>query len=101
VGEVYSYRLTLQNGSPYSLNGTQVRLALPYNGSFAGTVGPTTTLQGNELVLTVGRMASGAQHTVSIPVKVTGHGRIDSFAVVTSGTASPVFSNRVSLNVVH
>lgn len=100
-GEELTYTISLKNNSQYSLNGTQVRLALPANASFAGTTSNTTTLQGSEVVVTIGRLASGAEQTVSVPVSVPGHGRIDALAVVTSSTASPIFTNGVATKIVH
>jgi uncharacterized repeat protein (TIGR01451 family) len=101
LGDELTFTVLLKNHSQYSLNGTQVKLVLPGNVTFAGTTGSTTTLQGNEVVVTIGRLASGSEQTVSVPVTVTGPGRIDSFAAVTSGTASPVFTNRVATIVAH
>ena len=100
VGDEFSYSVQLNNGAQYSLNGTQVRVRLPYNVTFAGTVDTTTTLQGNEVVVTIGRLASGAGQSVSIPVTVTGRGEIAAFAAVTSATASPVFTNGALTSVV-
>lgn len=100
LGDSFSYTVQLNNGAQHSLNGTQVRVRLPYNAAFAGSVGTTTTLQGNEVVVTLGRLASGAGQSVSIPVTVVGRGQIDAFAVVTSATASPVFTNGASTSVV-
>ena len=99
VGDGVSYTVTVKNHSQYSLNGTQVRLTLPGEAAFAGTAGPTTTVQGCEVVVTIGRLASGSEQTVSVPVTVTGRGRIDGFAAVTSATALPVFTNGVSMIV--
>jgi uncharacterized repeat protein (TIGR01451 family) len=96
---VLTYTVTLKNNSQFSLNGTQVRLSLPGNGSFAGTTSDTTTVQGSEIVMTLGRLAAGTQTTVSIPVLMQGRGRNEAFAVVSSSTALPVFSNSVTINV--
>ncbi len=71
AGEALTYTVHLKNKSQYSLNGTQVRLSLPGNVEFAGTQGNTVTLQGDEVVVTVGRLASGGEQTVSIPVTVS------------------------------
>jgi uncharacterized repeat protein (TIGR01451 family) len=103
AGEGLTYTVTLKNNSRYSLNGTQVRLLLPNSLSFAGTPGNTTTLQGNEVVVTVGRLATGAEQTVSIPTVVSSEyrGRIEGFAAVSSSTAQPLFTNPVATTVTH
>ena len=69
--------------------------------TFAGTAGTTTTVQGNEVVVTIGRLGSGSEQTVSVPVTIAGHGRLEAFASVTSATALPVFTNVVSTIVSH
>jgi len=102
-GDELTYTVTLKNNSQYSLNGTQVRLLLPGGVSFAGTTGNTITLQGNEVVVTVGRLATGAEQSVSIPTAVSSEnrGRIEAFASVTSSTALPLFTNSTITTVSH
>jgi uncharacterized repeat protein (TIGR01451 family) len=103
AGEGLTYTVHLKNNSQYPLNGTQVRLFLPNNVSFAGTPGNTITLQGNEVVVTVGRLANGAGQTISIPTVVSPEtrGRIEVFGTATSSTALPIFTNGVTINVLH
>jgi uncharacterized repeat protein (TIGR01451 family) len=103
AGEALTYTLRLKNNSQYSLNGTQVRLSLPNNVSFAGTPGNTITLQGNEVVVTVGRLANGTEQTISIPTMVSSdaRGRIEVHGAATSSTALPFFINSVTTNVLH
>jgi uncharacterized repeat protein (TIGR01451 family) len=103
AGEGLTYTVRLRNNSQYPLNGTQVRLALPASVSFAGTAGGATTLQGNEVVITIGHLGTGAEQTISIPVSVApeSHGRIEAFAAVTSSTALPVSTNGVATIVIH
>ena len=102
-GGALAYRIQLKNSSQYSLNGIQVRLALPAGVTFAGTRGITTTLQGNEVVLTIGRLAAGSEQTVTIPASVSpdSGGLVTGFATVTSSTALPVFTNRAATMVIH
>ena len=103
AGEELTYTVRLKNNSQYSLNGTQVRLLLPNNVSFAGAPGNTITVQGNEVVVTVGRLASGSEQTVSIPTMVPSEsrGRIETFGSITSSTTLPVFTNSVATTVLH
>ena len=102
-GSALTYTVQVKNSSQYSLNGTQVRLALPDGVTFAGTTGTTATVQGNEVVLTVGRLTANSEQSVTIPVSVSPEtrGRVTGFAIVTSSTALPVFSNRAATTVTH
>jgi len=102
AGSVLTYTIQLNNRSSYSLNGTQVRVALPDGVSFAGNTGTTATLQGNEVVLSIGRLAAGSEQTVTIPVSVSwdSRGLITEFATVTSSTALPVFTNKAATIVI-
>ena len=108
-GGTLTYTVELSNNSPYSLNGTQVKLILPSNVTFAGTVSDTTTLQGNEVVVTLGRLAAGAEQTVTINTTVTSSWErhdnddrsMEAFAEVSSSTALTIFTNRVSTKVRH
>jgi uncharacterized repeat protein (TIGR01451 family) len=102
AGSALTYTIQLQNSSQFALNGTQVRLTLPAGVTFAGATGATTTLQGNEVVLTIGRLPAGSQQTVTIPASVSADNRgpITGFATVTSSTAMPVFTNGATTVVV-
>src|SRR5215470_2074095 len=103
AGGSLTYTVRLKNNSQYSLNGTQVRLHLPNDVSVAGTTGNTGTLKNNEVVITVGRLASGTEQTVSIPTVVSAeaHGRIEAFGSATSSTALPIFTNTLTTTVQH
>lgn len=107
-GGALTYSVLLKNNSQYSLNGTQVRLILPSNVIFAGTTGDTTTVQGNAVVVTVGRLAAGTEQTVSVDTTVSseGHGNhgnqsVAAFAVISSSTALPLFTNGVVTTMSH
>ena len=104
-GGALTYSVLLKDNSQYSLNGTQVRLILPSNAIFAGATGDTTTVQGNVVVVTVGRLAAGTEQTVSVNTTVSseGHGNrsVAVFAVVSSSTALPLFTNGVVTTISH
>jgi uncharacterized repeat protein (TIGR01451 family) len=104
-GAALTYTVLLKNNSQYSLNGTQVKLILPSSVTLTGTTGETTTLQGNEVVVTVGRLAAGAEETVSISTTVSSEGHRNgpalAFAEVSSSTALPLFTNAVVTTVRH
>ena len=103
AGSGLAFVVHLKNLSQYSLNGTQVRLSLPEGLLFGGTVSETATVQGNEVVVTVGRLAAGSMQDISIPTMVSSaaHGRVEGSATVTSSTALPVFTNHVTTSVSH
>ena len=103
LGESLTYTITIENSSEYDLNGTQVRIKLPQSVTFAGAPSDTITIDGNEVVVTVGRVAEGSEQTVEIPVIVArdSHGffPILASAAVTSATALPIRTNEVFTDV--
>jgi uncharacterized repeat protein (TIGR01451 family) len=96
-GQTLTYSITLKNKSSYSLNGTQVRLELPLGVIFAGTTSDTLTVQGDDVVLTVGRLAAGGEQTFEIAAQVSPyvdrHARLSATARVHSSTALSIESN--------
>jgi uncharacterized repeat protein (TIGR01451 family) len=95
AGKTLTYTVKITNSSEYSLNGTQVHFKLPSTVSFAGTVGATTTLNDNELVLTIGRLAAGSEQSVQIPVLIApdARGALQAEAHVSSSTALTIHTN--------
>jgi uncharacterized repeat protein (TIGR01451 family) len=95
AGELLTYKVNIKNSSSYALNGTQVRFPIPSGESFAGSPGSSVTLQGNEIVITVGRVLAGETQTVEIPMTVVAdaQGKILAHAVVFSSTAQPVITD--------
>jgi hypothetical protein len=91
----FTYRVAVNNGSPYALNGTQVVLTLPSGVQFAGPVTDASTVHGREVVVTLGRLEAGASATASIPAQASGDGENDDArgerpsVVVRSATAMP------------
>ena len=98
-GQTLTYTITVRNSSKYGLSGAQVRFELPQNAQFAGTTGTTVTLQGDDVVLTLGHLDAGAVQTVEVPVLVPSgkhpHQVLFAHASVHSSTALPVESNPV------
>ncbi len=106
-GQQISYTVSVRNDSDYALNGTQVRLHLPRGATFVGTTSDTVTVQGEDVVVTIGRLSVGASNSLSIPVKVDsghaddkhgdrgrhGHGLLLVRAELSSATAQPVDTN--------
>ncbi|HXY25496.1 MAG TPA: metallophosphoesterase [Candidatus Acidoferrum sp.] len=105
AGQTFNYSVSITNGSRHALNGTQVRLCLPDDVTFAGIAGDTATVQGNEVVVTIGRLAPGAEQTVQIPVQVSSdaerHERLFGVAAIHSATALPIATNSVITRVSH
>lgn len=95
AGQSLTYTVTITNNSEYNLNGTQVHFTLPPSVSFAGAVGETATLNSNEVVLTVGRLAAGSEQSVQIPVLVAqdARGFVQAEAQVSSATALTIRTN--------
>jgi uncharacterized repeat protein (TIGR01451 family) len=100
-GQTLTYKVSVRDASDYALNGTQVRLRLPHGLTFAGTLSDTVTLQGDEVVVTLGRLATGAEETVYIPALVPSavHGHLQAVASVFSSTAQPIETDPVSTHV--
>ena len=97
------YSVTLQNKSSYGLNGTQVRVTLPSNLVYADTLA-NATVQGSDVVMTIGRLASGQQQLMQMKTRVVSGvpagTKLTASATVSSGTALPVTSNAVTTTVV-
>ncbi len=111
-GQQISYTVSVRNDSDYALNGTQVRLHLPMGTTFVGTTSDTVTVQGKDVVVTIGRLSAGASNSLSIPVKVDsghanehwdngrhGHGLLLVRGEVSSSTAQPIDTNLVLTKV--
>lgn len=103
AGQNFTYTVTISNKSQYALNGTQVRLELPRAVGFAGTLGDTVTLQEDEVVVTVGRVAVGGEQTVEIPVQVSANARrkehLFTSGEISSSTALPIMTNKAATSI--
>jgi uncharacterized repeat protein (TIGR01451 family) len=103
AGQNFKYVVTIRNNSQYALNGTQVRLELPGDVTFAGTLGDSVTLQGDEVVVTVGRVAVGGEQTIEIPVQVSLNARrnehVFTSGEISSSTALPVMTNKAATSI--
>jgi hypothetical protein len=89
-GSTVSYTLHVANHSRYALNGTQAVFTLPKGSQFAGEVSNMVTQHGREVVVTLGRLVTGAQRDVSITVTLPKHGMLHASAELRSATAMPV-----------
>jgi uncharacterized repeat protein (TIGR01451 family) len=105
AGQNIAYKVSVRNDSDFALSGTQVRFRLPHDLTFAGTPSDVVTVQGDEIVFTLGHLAVGAQQTVEIQTLVRSdvghqsddrhHEVIRAHARVYSSTALPVETNEV------
>jgi hypothetical protein len=73
----------IANNSPYGLNGAQ--LVLDGADDYTGPLDDTHTVQGDRLVITLGRIAPGATASVTVPMRGG-----DLHGVLRSSTARPV-----------
>ncbi len=91
------YEVSVTNNSPYALNGTQVVVTLPNGITFADNLSPFMTKYGQDVVLTIGRLAQGEQRRVQVRGRVAPlpiGTKLYSTAVVRSSTALPLNTNR-------
>jgi uncharacterized repeat protein (TIGR01451 family) len=99
------YTFSIRNNGTTALNGTQLRLTIPSALTFAGQSTDPVTLQGADVVFTVGRLAPGTHQNVQIKTRVadgTPNGTlINASASLTSGTAQPVAGNSMTTRVVN
>jgi len=93
----------VRNDSEYPLSGAQVRFHVPDELVFTGTPSAVVTVQGEEVVFTLGHLAVGAEQTVQIPVSVPSNVRSHKLllarAHLHSSTALPVESNVALTNI--
>jgi uncharacterized repeat protein (TIGR01451 family) len=91
-GDAIEYTLTLSNGSPYALNGAQAVVTLPEGVAFDSVSRGSATVQGQDVVVSLGRVASRATVTLQIHGHVLGAVRkhLEAHALVRSATALPV-----------
>lgn len=97
---VYSVRIV--NGSPYALNGAQAVFTLPDGASYTGATSDTLTQNGQQIVVTLGRIEASASRILQFKSRVTAAlgAVLQGTATVRSGTALPVTTNTVSSRVV-
>ena len=104
AGGALVYSVVVNNNSTYSLNGAQVRLTIPSSVTLASSPSDTLTLQGSDVVATIGRLAAGTQQVVQIKTRVASNAatgsQITASASLASGTALPLTTNSVTTNVV-
>ena len=97
------YSTSIRNNGTTPLNGTQIRLTVPFGVTSAAPATDPVTVQGSDIVYTIGRLAPGSEQTVQINVQITDDDKhvdmIRTQVSVTSGTAEPVAGNSVTTKV--
>jgi uncharacterized repeat protein (TIGR01451 family) len=103
AGQSATYKVSVRNDSEYPLSGAQVRFRLPHGLTFTGTLGSDVTIQGDDVVFTLGHLAVGAEQTVEIPTLVPHGARrselLRARAYIHSSTALPLETNAAITNV--
>jgi hypothetical protein len=103
-GKQMEFNFTFKNDSSYALNGTQAVITLPVGVSFESADGGSATVQGQDVVVTLGRTLPG--HTITVHVKanvsdsVTPGSTLTTSALLRSSTALPVIADSNTIKVV-
>ena len=104
-GDAITLSFSFRNRSDVALNGTQAVITLPEGVSFDFATGGTATVQGNGIVVTLGRTVPGQRIALEIVGRVSSTVRQGSelrFAgQLASSTALPVFARTVLVKVGH
>jgi uncharacterized repeat protein (TIGR01451 family) len=100
-GAELTYSINITNLSRYPLNGVQAVLSLPTGVDYTGDLNEGITLQNqNNVVVTIGHLASGESQTVALQAAVdenlSSGVNLAASATVRSSTAQPVNSNSVN-----
>ena len=99
-GSQFTYRLAVQNGSSYNLNGAQAVFHLPDGVTLVSSPDGGATQVGDSVVITLGRLAAGMGTDVHLVASVSaGHGDLSASALVRSGTALPSDSTHARTHV--
>jgi hypothetical protein len=100
--DTVTYVVTVDNGSAYPLNGSQLVLRLPEGARLADATTDTRTVVDDEVVVTLGRIDVGQVRQVTLHVAGNGRSEGDhgeegqgAIAFLRSSTAQTVLSNRV------
>jgi uncharacterized repeat protein (TIGR01451 family) len=103
-GGALVFTIVAANHGTIALNGAQVHVTLPAGLTYAGTISDTLTVQGSDVVVTLGRLAPGNQQIVQIKTRVAAGASTGSTIAVggslVSGTAMPVALNSTTTKVV-
>jgi uncharacterized repeat protein (TIGR01451 family) len=92
VGGQFVYTLSISNHSGIALNGAQAVITLPDGVQFVGAAVGSATIDGSNVVVTIGRLASGAAVAVDVAVQAPASGskHLMAHGSLRSATALPV-----------
>jgi uncharacterized repeat protein (TIGR01451 family) len=100
-GDAIEYTFTFRNDSRYALNGAQAVLTLADGVAFDSTSAGTATVQGRDVVVSLGRL--DAKSTVTLHIRahilLTAPNHLEAVGELRSGTAMPVTSKKAHTNV--
>ena len=81
-----------------------MRFRLPPGVTFAGTASDSVTIEGDEVIVTVGRVVNGSGQTAEIPVllssEIHNHELLWTTGSVSSSTALPIGTNNLLTYIV-
>lgn len=101
-GTQFTYSLSVENRSPYNLNGTQAVFELPNGVTFVDSSDGGAVQIGNSVVVTVGRLCAGGNIEIHLNASAPNARHRHTFAataVVRSSTALPVQADAVRTRV--
>jgi uncharacterized repeat protein (TIGR01451 family) len=103
LGAQFTYRLSVENRSPFNLNGTQAVFTLPNDVTVVSSPDGAAVQTANTVVVTVRRLSAGANIDIHLNVVVVSGvdiGRsLKASALVRSSTALPVQANDIRTHV--
>jgi uncharacterized repeat protein (TIGR01451 family) len=99
VGGRFFYKVEISNNSTVPLNGVQAVIALPDGVTFVSANQGTATVNGPDLVVTIGRLTAGSTTTVQVIVQAppsgSKRGHLLAHGTIRSATAIPVDAGTV------
>jgi Calcineurin-like phosphoesterase/Domain of unknown function DUF11/Purple acid Phosphatase, N-terminal domain len=100
-GGQLTYTLNVNNGSSHGLNGTQAVFEIPSGVTFVASPDGSATQVGNQIVVTIGRLDSGANSAIHIQTQVNAESgsELRVSALFRSSTALSVPANAVHTSV--
>jgi hypothetical protein len=98
VGDRFDYMLRV-SGLNRALNGTQAVFTLPDGVQYVSSASGSATVNGSDVVVTLGRLSSGAPVTVHLTVQALKKGEFHARAQVRSATAMPLDAGSVNTHV--
>jgi uncharacterized repeat protein (TIGR01451 family) len=102
-GAQFAYTLKVSNNSGIALNGVQAVVSLPDGVQFFGAAGGSVTVDGSNVIVTIGRLAPGAADDIQVTVQAHAAGsngdHVMARAHVRSATALPVDAGTVNTKI--